>query len=158
MHPDCLLHRQTADDSYKFQGDPPQGSEYIRTMQELVVEDTPASQPAALKLDSDCVIVFKAIDAETGKGVPSVSFWYMDSPNTGRVGVQASTTYVSNPRINEKGELRAVVRPGNRHYGIGLKPLPDEYSPIDPADQSKGRELICAAGKQVTVEFRLRKP
>ena len=144
---------------YKFLGDPPQDSDYIRTLQELVVEETPASQPAALKLDSGCVILFKAIDADTGKGLPGVSFWYeMDEPKGGRTGVQANTTYISHPKTNEKGELRAVVIPGKRHYGVGWSPLPGEYQTVDRVDQTKGRELICAAGKTVTVEFQFRRP
>jgi beta-lactamase regulating signal transducer with metallopeptidase domain len=143
---------------YKFLGDPPQDSDYIRTMQELVVEETPASQPAALKLDSGCVIVFKATDADTGKGVPGVSFWYeMDEPKGSRTGVQANTTYISHPKTNDKGELRAVVIPGKRQYGIGWSPLPDGYRAVDPTDQSHGRELTCAAGKKVVVEFKVRK-
>ncbi|MBC7854902.1 MAG: tetratricopeptide repeat protein, partial [Pirellulaceae bacterium] len=142
---------------YKFQGDPPQDSDYIRTLQELVVEETPASQAAALKLDSGCVILFKAIDADTGKGVPGVSFWYeMDSPKGGRTGVQANTTYISHPKTNNKGELRAVVIPGKRNYGVGWSPLPEGFRVVDPADQTKGRELTCAAGKQVVVEFQVR--
>ena len=142
---------------YKFLGDPPQDSDYIRTMQELVVEDSPASQPAALKLDSGCVLVLKAIDADTGKGVPGVSFWYeMDEPKGSRTGVQANTTYISHPKTNDKGELRAVVVPGKRHYGVGWSPLPEGYRVVDPADQTKGREVPCAAGEKVVVEFQVR--
>jgi beta-lactamase regulating signal transducer with metallopeptidase domain/tetratricopeptide (TPR) repeat protein len=144
---------------YKFLGDPPPDSDYIRTMQELVVDDAPARQPAALKLDSGSVILFKAIDADTGKGIPGVSFWYLtDSPAGHRTGVELNTTLISNPRTNEKGELRALVIPGKRQYGVGLNPLPAEYRAVDPADESNGRELICAAGKAQTVEFQLRKP
>jgi beta-lactamase regulating signal transducer with metallopeptidase domain/tetratricopeptide (TPR) repeat protein len=142
---------------YKFLGDPPQDSDYIRTMQELVVEDVPAQQPAALQLDSGCVLVFKAIDADTGKGVAGVSFWYeMDEPKGSRTGVQANTTYISHPKTNDKGDLRAVVIPGKRYYGIGYSPLPEGYRVVNPTDQTKGRELTCAAGEKMVVEFKVR--
>jgi hypothetical protein len=104
------------------------------------------------------VIVFKVLDADTGKGVPGSSFWCeMDSPKGGRTGVQANTTYVLDPKTNDKGELRAVVFPGKRHYGIGWNPLPDLYRAVDSADSSPGRLLDCIAGETLSVEFKVRK-
>lgn len=136
---------------------PPRTSEFIRTRQELVVENEPKEQSVTLKQELGCILILKAIDKDTGKGIPKVTFWYEYNKDgrTGRAGVQSSTTYIDNPVTNDKGELRAVVEPGKRRYGLGFSPIPDGYEMDE--DDGPGRELELTAGKTVTETFRLRK-
>jgi hypothetical protein len=143
---------------YRLVGDPPRQSEYVRTYQELTIEQAPAEQSVTLRQELGCVLILKAIDADTGKGVPKVTFWcaFEKDGRAGRTSVQSSTVYIDNPVTNEKGELRAVVQPGTRRYGVGFGPLPAGYE-CDPRDQGEGRELGLPAGKTITETFRLRK-
>lgn len=97
-----------------------------------------------------------ALDSKTGKGIAGVSFWYeMSEPRGAHTGVQSSTVWVDNPKTNADGELRAVVHPGKRHYGMGWNPLPAGYRAADPALMSRGVSLDLEAGTTVTVEFDL---
>jgi hypothetical protein len=140
---------------YQLGASPPLDTDYIQTADELIVEDKPSEQPAKLTLDSGCVLVFKAVDAETGKGVPGVSFWH--EVEGGRAGVELNSMYVSRPKTDKNGEMRAVVAPGKRKYGLGFYVIPDGYRPADPDDGAKGREVVCPAGKKVVLEFKMRK-
>jgi hypothetical protein len=143
---------------YQLRGDPPRESDYIRTQREFTIEPMPAEQSVVLRQQPGCILILKAIDADTGKGIPKVNFWVEFNENgvQGRRGVQSSTVWVDNPVTNAKGELRAVVTPGTRRYGVGFGPLPDGYE-WEQGDFAKGRELELAAGKTVTATFRLHK-
>jgi formylglycine-generating enzyme required for sulfatase activity len=59
-------------------------------------------------------------------------------------------------KTDSNGELRAVVDPGKRRYGVGWRPPPDGYRSLEP--KSRGRELELPAGKTVVAEFKLRRP
>lgn len=143
---------------YRLVGDPPNGEPYVRSEQQIAVEDQPAEQQAVLKLQAGTTLILKAIDADTGAGIPGVSFWYeMQEPKGGRTSVQSNTHYIDNPRTDAKGELHAVVYPGKRRYGIGFSPLPEGYRAIEPADDSPGRELTLDAGTTTTAVFQVRR-
>lgn len=139
---------------YRLIGDPPRTSDYVRTTHELEVDEKRDDQPVVLKIDAGCVLILKALDEKTGKAVAGVSFWYeMTEPRGGRTSVQSSTVWVDNPKTNAGGELRAVVYPGKRRYGVGFYPLPAGYRAPDRAIQ--GVELELTAGESVTAEFNL---
>ena len=142
--------------TYKLNGDPTKTMDYVRTRQDLEVAEKPDEQPAVLKIDPGCVLILKAVDAKTGKGIAGVSFWYeMTEPRNARTGVQSSTVWVDHPKTNDEGELRAVVYPGKRRYGVGFNPLPKGYRVANPQHQSQGVELNLTAEEAVTVEFDL---
>jgi hypothetical protein len=149
--------------TYKLQGDPPTKSDFARTSQELVVNDLPSEQPVTLRIQPGCVLVLKAIDSDTGLGIPDVTFWYeMTELPGGRKGrgmtsVQSHSTTVDNPKSNADGELRAVVTPGVRRYGIGLNPLPTDYEAVSREDVRPGRLLNLPAGETIKADFLLRK-
>ncbi len=111
---------------YRLLGSPSRESDYARTYEDLTVNEAPAEQSIILRQQEGCVLILKAIDSATGKGVPKVTFWY-EKEKGSRWGVQSSTVYIDNPVTNDKGELRAVVQPGEGRYGIGFGPLPDGY-------------------------------
>lgn len=150
--------------NYKLEGSPPKDVDYIRTTQELLIEKDRAEQPTTMPINPGCVLIFKAIDVETGAGVAGVEFWYEMTelpdgrPGRGRTGVQADTTSVTHPKTNADGELRAVVVPGARHYGAGWNRMPEGYELFDPRDgQAYGRLLDLPAGETVKAEFLMRR-
>jgi protocatechuate 3,4-dioxygenase beta subunit len=141
---------------YHLDGRPSRESDYARTSEDFTVEEAPAEQSVVLRQQLGCILILKAIDADTGKGVPKIGFWY-DTEVDGRqatTSVQSSTVYVDNPVTNDKGELRAVVQPGTFRFGTGFGPLPSEYEPVASL---QGRELVLPAGKTITETFKFRK-
>jgi protocatechuate 3,4-dioxygenase beta subunit len=148
---------------YTLSGSPPKESDLIQSKQDLTVDAMPAEQEATLRVKLGCVLILKAVDAESGAGIPNVTFSYeMTELPGGRKGrgwtsVQSHTTLVDNPKSNAKGELRAVVAPGTRRYGVGFSPLPDGYFAIDPKDNRPGRLFDLPAGETIVAEFQLRK-
>ena len=94
----------------------------------------------------------------TGAPIEGVSFCYEPEDRKGSYySVQGSTTNITNPKTNAKGELRIVAPPGTRKYGVGFNPLPAGYQPNVPLDSRPGRELTLKAGEERVVEFLLRK-
>ena len=123
-----------------------------------VPAEAPAEQPARLAMDRGVVLLFKATDFDTGAGIEGVSFWYEPEDRPGsHFGVQPSPSFITNPKTNEKGELRIIAQPGMRKYGVGFNPLPAGYQANVPTDSSPGRELTLTAGEERVVEFLLRK-
>jgi protocatechuate 3,4-dioxygenase beta subunit len=142
---------------YQLEGDPPKGAEYVRTIHAFQVKNEPIEQPIELLMERGCVLIFKAIDADTGRGIPDVTFWYEKTPGS-RWQVQSNPSRVDHPQTNDKGEMRVVAEPGKRRYGIGFSPMPDGYVVVDSKDWGPGRELDLLAGKTIVEEFKLRKP
>jgi hypothetical protein len=142
---------------YQLVANPPRnpvGTE-IRTYEEIYVEESPREQEIQVTMKEGCLLIFEAVDADSGSGIPGIGFWYeMDKPAGARTSVQSSTTWVDNPVTNEKGEMRAVVNPGTRRYGLGMTPVPKEYE-VDSTNAD--REIKCEAGKTIRVRFELRK-
>jgi hypothetical protein len=149
--------------SYKLDGSPPKELDLIETTQDLEVNTAPGEQPATLKIKLGCVLILKAIDADTGEGIPDVTFSVETTelpggrPGRGWYSVQSHTTRVDNPKTNAAGELRAVVPPGSRRYGVGFTVLPRGYQPVVFEDRRPGRLLELPAGKTVTAEYFLSK-
>ncbi len=140
---------------YRLTADPPRDSKdnVIRTSHDLTVDDTEVEQTVTVKLQTGCVVILKAIDSETEKGIPGVTFWYETPGFRGRRGVQSNTWYVDNPKTNDKGELRAVLAPGKFKFGIGFDRFPKGYKQ-DRAVAS-GTDLELKAEDEATVEFLL---
>ena len=144
---------------YHLEGLPPRGGDYVKTEEDITVEETPAEQSIVFRQQSGCVLILKAVDSVTGKGIPKVRFWYDTKIGRQQAGtsVPPSTADVDNPRTNENGELRVFVRPGKARYGLGLNLLLSDYEADNPDDLKKGREIELPAGKTVTETFKLRK-
>ena len=139
-----------------MEGDPPKGAEYVRTIHSFQVKNEPIEQPIELLMERGCVLIFKAIDADTGRGIPDVTFWYEKTPGSRRQ-VQSNPSRVDNARTNDKGEMRVVAEPGKRRYGLEFSPTPEGYVVVDSKDRALGRELELQAGQTIIVEFKLRK-
>jgi RNA polymerase sigma factor (sigma-70 family) len=105
---------------YRLEGDPSGESDYVPTSEDLTVEEAPAEQSITLRQQEGCVLILRAIDADTGKGVPKIAFYYKIGRGNTRV---SSSPHSGRAVTNEKGELRAVVQPGEGRYGIGPDPV-----------------------------------
>jgi hypothetical protein len=146
---------------YKLEGSPPKNIDYVKTIEDLVIEQSPAEQSARLLIDRGCVLILKAIDADTGEGIRDITFWeeMTDLPRgrSGRRSVQSHTTAVNNPKTNANGEIRAVVVPGVRSFGVGFTVLPGGIDAVNFRDRMPGRRIDLPAGETVTEEFLMRK-
>lgn len=139
---------------YRLDAAPPRDTPInsIRTFDELLVDESePEQQVKLFFIKPGCVLILKAVDADTGAGIPQVQFNY--EKNDGSTwGVQSNTWWVDNPKTDDAGELRAVVIPGKVRYWVTI---PDGYT----ADEEvrSGQLLELPARGTVTAEFRLRK-
>jgi len=142
---------------YRLEGYPSQETYFILpTSEDLTVEEAPAEQSITLRQQEGCVLILKAIDADTGKGVPKIAFYSKEG--RGNTRVRSGPFSGDAPVTNEKGELRAVVKPGEGRYGIGeypIKELPDGYERNQ--EDLAGRKLVLPAGKTITETFKIRK-
>jgi beta-lactamase regulating signal transducer with metallopeptidase domain len=140
---------------YRFNADPPRDTSYVRTKGEFEVRAGSQQQTDTVRLKAGCILILETVNAVDGSPIPGVSYWCDDDGKLRRrVGVQSSTSYVDNPVTNDKGELRVVVLPGTRHYGVGWSPLPNGYRSKPNSD----KQLIeCPRGKTVRVRFELSK-
>jgi hypothetical protein len=143
---------------YRLEGDPSRESDFIPTYEDLTVEEAPAEQSITLRQQEGCVLILSAIDADTGNGVPKIAFYTREAEGRGTERVRSGPFSGGDAVTNEKGELRAVVQPGERRYGIGAyaaSTLPDDYE-RNPEDLA-GRKLVLPAGKTITEVFKIRK-
>jgi len=140
---------------YRLEGNPPRESAYVRTYQDLIVEKAPAEQAVVFRQELGCILILKAIDADTGKGIPRVTFGQAITVNgqRTRTRVKSSPGRLDYPATNDQGELRAVVLPGTGRYSVMRLPSGYEYDVRD----IEGRDLELPAGKTVTETFRFRK-
>ena len=140
---------------YRITADPPSDSKdnVIRTTHDLTVDETEVEQTVTVKLQTGCIVILKAIDSETEKGIPGVTFWYEIPGFRGRRSVQSNTWYVDNPKTNDKGELRAVLAPGKFKFGVGFGRFPEGYKRDHGV--TSGTDLELESGNEATVEFLL---
>lgn len=168
--------------SYRLRSEAPAGKDFIPTIRDLVVEQSPAEQSATLKIDRGATLLLKAIDAETGKGIAGIAFWHepvnAPAPPPGSFGKVRTDllsaarpgNFLTDARTNAEGEFRAVVAPGQSRCGVGYygggfriagrgqpPTLPEGYQAVDAADLETGREIETQPGRTLTLEFRLRK-
>ena len=120
------------------------------------MEDGLAEQTSTILMPLGCILILKAIDADTGMGIPGANYWIRLNRDGREIRQRASSDAgkTNYPKSNELGETRMVVDPlQERLYGIWA---PKGYRCID-ADAGYGRRLELAAGKTLTVEFLLQK-
>ncbi len=62
---------------YRLEGLPSQETYFVLpTSEDLTVEEAPAEQSITLRQQEGCVLILRAVDADTGKGVPKIPFYY----------------------------------------------------------------------------------
>lgn len=137
---------------YRLVIDPPRVTEYIRTYDALTVEAETPEQSKQVQLEPGCILILSAVDAADGSPIEGVGFWCDGDARGTRWGVQSTTNYVDHPVTNAQGELRAIVKPGTRNYGVGWGLLPEGYQ----RNQATDTQLVeCEPGKTVRVQFQL---
>jgi len=138
---------------YRLRGNPAPETDYVFSELELKVDERPRTQPVALLIGRGSKLTFRVIDAQTGKGVPDFSFWWMREKgwrdDLGKISSRQGPF-----TTNQDGELRTVVLPGTRRYGLSSDQSLD-YAKTDQADYNIGRELKLAAGEEATIEFKV---
>jgi protocatechuate 3,4-dioxygenase beta subunit len=135
---------------YQLCADPPRGANYIRTLGEIVVEKGDGEQMIRFEAKPGCTVIFKALDAGTGKGIAGVSF------RSERERVHSVNWFIDEPTSDAQGEMRAVVEPGTLLYAVSQ--LPDGYAEDDNREATAGRTLELPESGTVTAEFLLHKP
>ena len=148
--------------TYEFDCSPPQTSDYVRTIGNYTVAAEPSELSLVVKIDRGCVLLLKAVDEKTGKGIADVGFWNeVTEPRKGlQIGKTSLRSTTGGPDLltSADGVLRAVVYPGTRRFGLGHSPLPEDYVFTNASDMMKGRTLNLVAGGTVTAEFKLGRP
>ncbi len=141
---------------YRLEADPPRESPYIRTYQDLTVEQDPAEQSVTIRQELGCILILKAVDADTGLGVSKVSFGYEIRrffQQARRMRVPSSPGRLDHPVTDDRGEMQVLVQPGKGRYSVLGHPAGYECDVRD----IEGRDLELPAGKTITETFRLRK-
>lgn len=138
---------------YRLSARPPRDSTFVTTYDTLRIGPDGLSKPHRLRLVSGCVLVLKAVDAETGEPIEGMSFWRNVEGKPGsRTGLNSSVMHVDHPVTDEKGTLRVVVKPGRITVGVGWSNVPKPYR-----GGGGGRQIECAEGDIKPVRFELRK-
>lgn len=150
--------------TYGLTADPGRDSnaDCIRTRVELVVEEPANPQPVKLlALKPGAIVILKAVDADTGAPIAGIPFWEAVDFDTQKgvpgARIQTHNWVADNPVTNDKGELRAVVVPGKRAYGVDFYTVLVVGYDVIGEDFRRGRELELTAGETTRAEFRIRK-
>ncbi len=130
---------------------PSRETAFVTTYGELAVPQD--GQRKKVRLVSGCMLVLKAVDAETGKPIAGMNFWKdVENKPGARTGLNSTPMYVDHPVTNEEGIMRAVVKPGKRTIGVGWSNVPKPYQ-----GGGGGRAVECAEGETVSLTFEVRK-
>ncbi len=138
---------------YRLRGLPPPDAGYVMSERDPIVDESPPERLVYFDMARGAKLTLRVVDAKGGKGVPEVSFWCREGEGE-RVDIGSISTPSGYRTTNEEGEIRAVVLPGTRRYGLSFGRQPD-YQSTDPADVNTGRELKIAAGETATIEFQV---
>jgi len=105
--------------SYRLTVEPPSKLEYVPIVDQIVVVNGKNQTiKKIITMPLGCVLHFKAIDSESKEPIPGIHFWTQIDGTVGRSGVQSSPMFVDYPITDKDGELRAIVSPGRRSFGI----------------------------------------
>jgi hypothetical protein len=127
---------------YKLFLSPVRTSDYLLTKRELVVDDQTSEQPLKHRVDKGCILTFEVLDADTGKGIPGISF----------VKEFRGTSQGTSHYTDDTGECRAIVAPGTHRYSIAYAEGYPGYGTF-----ASKQVVDCEAGKTARVQFKLRK-
>lgn len=138
---------------YRLTATPTRDTDFVRTSDKVTITDDAVTK-ASISMQTGCILILKAIDADTGQPIKGINFWReLDDKPGSRTGLNTVPYTVDHPTSDDNGELRAVVDPGVRSYGVGFSILPSPYR----GGGGPGRKIECELGKTVRVTFELRK-
>lgn len=131
--------------------EPPYGSPYVLTEQEVTVSPESAGAVQSLTLNPGATLLIKAVEEGTGKPIAGVSFMEDIDSGKRRQELYSQTVFVDHPVTDEHGELRAVVKPGERRLLVAKQP-----SGFEPMNKSSELLKLAAKGSE-TVTFTFKK-
>lgn len=147
--------------AYQLVANPPLDTDFVETTSEVVVKPDASDQSLQMQINVGCVVIFEAVDRDSGVGIPEVSFWWerdIDDGDgqvqKGRTSLQAQLKSGALALTNEIGELRAVVPPGTWRYGAPMGPV-EAYDVTE--DFYPGQLVECESGKTIRAKFKLAK-
>lgn len=109
-------------DEYRLDVEPALGAPYLRGEHSIKVLPMPLEQKAEVLIEPGAIVEIQAKDADTGEGVPEVSFDVQKDSTTVPRELESQTVFFDHPTTDEHGKLRAVVAPGKRTFTVGTLP------------------------------------
>lgn len=138
---------------YRLTARPSRQSTFVTTYDKLKIEEQGSAETHQIQLVSGCVLILKAIDADTGDPIKGMSFWCdVEGKRGSRTGLNSSPMYVDHPVSDENGVLQVVMKPGKRKLGVGWSNVPAPYQ-----GGGGGRDVECVEGKTLALTFEVRK-
>lgn len=131
--------------------EPPYGSPFVLTEQEVTVSPESTGAVQSLTLDPGATLLIKAVEEGTGKPIAGVSFIEEIDSGKRRRELYSQTVFVDHPVTDEHGELRAVVTPGERRILVAKHP-----AGFEPVNKSSELLKLAAKGSE-TVTFTFKK-
>lgn len=131
--------------------EPPYGSPYVLTEREVTVSPESSAEINSLTLDAAATLLIQAVEEGTGKPVPGVSFVEEVDSGKRRQELQSQTVFVDHPVTDGRGELRAIVSPGERRLLVAKQPV--GFEPVNKASEllkspAKGSESVTFTFKK----------
>jgi|GEM_PF-2379761 len=137
--------------AYTLRAEPSIDQEYLVSEIPLSVGSKPPEAQVALSIPPGSPMSLKAVDADTGRGIPGVGFVVADDTSADRHEVHSGPTYVDHPVTGDSGDLRVVTSPGRRQFFPGR--IPRNYESV-----TKGSPMLTLKpGEQSTARFEFRK-
>ena len=131
--------------NYKIYLLPVNSSDDLRSIHDVTVEDQQDEQVVQLPIQKGCPLILEVIDADTGAGIPGVTF--MEVTAEGRIQHPNFLT-------DDRGVCQAIVTPGTRWYGVEFA---EGYPNLDSLGPRGKKQVECEAGKTARLQFRLKK-
>jgi thiol-disulfide isomerase/thioredoxin len=131
--------------------EPPFGSPYVLTEHEVTISSETAAKDNSLVVDAGATLLIKAVEEGTGKPVAGVTFVEEIDSGIRRQELQSQTVFIDHPATDEHGELRAIVRPGERRLLVARSP-----NGVEPLNRASDL-LKLTAKRSETVTFTMKK-
>lgn len=138
-------------DRYTLIVEPPIGMPFLPKESELVVAGEASQQTTKVTLEAGAVVTLSAVEAETNKPLAGVSFFYQSDSGQDRRVLQSHLVVADYPVTDERGELKAVVNPGQLRFVVEKSPA--GFEPVRAASDL----LALAAGHPQVARFEFRK-
>ncbi|QDT29406.1 Thiol-disulfide oxidoreductase ResA [Gimesia panareensis] len=137
---------------YKLIAEPAPNQPFCFQSGKLAVSEKTDEVVHPLKLKPAAIVILKAVNAETGKPIPNVSFNYETDSSSRPLPVSTQTVFVDYPQTNAAGEIQVFVVPGKKRFVVA-EPLT-----LAQAEASRGELLQLKGGEVTKVRFELTPP
>jgi thiol-disulfide isomerase/thioredoxin len=135
---------------YELVAEPPFGAPYVVTQSQLTVTDAPAAQSTQLSVAPAALVAVQAVEAGTDRPIAGVSFLHETNGGNDREHLHSQTVCADYPSTDDRGQLRAVLRPGSRRFVVGQ--YPRDCEPVSTV--SSFIDLVTGQTQNLRFEFR----